>query len=161
LTIVSNASPIISLAAAGYLDVLPQLYGRITIPEAVWREAVDAGADRFGSEAIASADWLTVDAVSDTALVQTLYLDLGAGEAEAIALAVEQDATLLLIDERRGRKVADRLGLDVSGTLGSLLEAKAKEILPEVKSVLDDLVLHAGFYLSRRLYRRVIEAAGE
>jgi predicted nucleic acid-binding protein len=94
-------------------------------------------------------------------LAEALALELDAGEAEAIALAVEQGADLLLMDERRGRQAATRLKQRVVGVLGVLIEAKRHGNLPAVRPVLDALVSEAGFRISGALYARVLEAAGE
>jgi predicted nucleic acid-binding protein len=83
------------------------------------------------------------------------------GEAEAIALASECGAELLLIDEHRGRKIASRFGIRVAGVLGVLIEAKRCGELPAIKPVLDLLVSTAGFRISNALYGRVLEAADE
>jgi uncharacterized protein len=76
-------------------------------------------------------------------------------------LAVELRADLLLIDERRARKVALRFDLSVVGVLGVLVEAKRKNLLPTVRPVLDDLLTHAGFRIGSDLYASVLRAAGE
>jgi predicted nucleic acid-binding protein len=99
--------------------------------------------------------------VMDHALVVALQMELDEGEAEAIVLTKELAADLVLLDERRGRVVASRLGLRFVGLLGVLIEAKQKGSIPAVKAVLDDLVAKAGFWVSQQLYARVLQAAGE
>jgi hypothetical protein len=86
---------------------------------------------------------------------------LDPGEAEAIALAAEIGPDILLLDERRARKVAARMGLKVIGLLGVVLEAKRKGFIRRVQPLLDEVVAKAGFWVSARLYARVLEEAGE
>jgi len=88
-------------------------------------------------------------------------LELDIGEAEAIALAVERKSDILLIDEQKGRKVASRLGLDRIGILGILIQAKNKGFIIEVKPIMDDLRIQAGFWIKNDLYNYVLQEAGE
>jgi uncharacterized protein len=85
---------------------------------------------------------------------------LDRGEAEGIALALELEAELILLDEHEGRRTADRLGLSVVGIPGVLLEAKAKGLIDTIRPLLDALRM-AGFYLSEPLYQRVLAIADE
>ena len=101
--VVSNTSPLINLALIGQLDLLPQLYTQVVIPEAVWHEIVIKGAGQIGATEIQAATWVVKQPVQNNTLVQLLKQTLDAGEAEAIALALETQADLLLIDERLGR----------------------------------------------------------
>ena len=87
-------------------------------------------------------------------------LELAAGEAEAIALAVESGANLIVLDER-GRRAAQRLGLPVIGTLGVLIAAKDRGLLAAVRPVLGALRADAGFWIADDLYTAVINAANE
>lgn len=100
-------------------------------------------------------------AVIDHSLLEALKLKLDVGESEAIALSVACGAGLLLMDERRGRIAATRLGCKVLGVLGVLLEAKTRGHLPTVRPVLEKLTTQAGFHVSKALIERVLEAAGE
>ena len=99
--------------------------------------------------------------MSDLTTVEAIRRELDDGESEAIGLALELKADLLLIDERRGRAVAERLGLRLVGLLGSLIEAKRKGFVLQVKPILDELVETAGFRVSSALYYEVLEAAEE
>ena len=161
MTIVSNASPLINLAHIGKLDLLHRLYDSVLIPQAVWDEVVVQGAGQPGAEEVSSAPWIRRSAVTNTQLVWALQQDLDAGEAEAIVLALETKAELLLMDERLGRETARHMGLRYTGLVGLLIEAKHKGFITEVKSHLDALRWEANFRVSNALYRRVLRDEGE
>ena len=139
MIVVSNASPLISLARIGKLDILRELYGEFTIPEAVWDETVVEGRDQPGANEIKSANWIIRKAVVNKQLAQALKQELDEGESEAIALAVEEGADLLLMDERIGRESASHLGLRYTGLVGVLIEAKSKSLIPAVEPLLNAL----------------------
>ena len=94
-------------------------------------------------------------------LVTTLRLDLDPGEAEAIACALENRASLLLIDERRGRRAAQQLGIPIMGLIGVLLMARKQQLIPHIRPHLDALRNVAGFWMSTALYDRVLHDVGE
>lgn len=161
MIVVCNATPLIALAAVGRLDLLRALYGEILIPEAVFREVVVVGSGEAGEREVSTAIWIKRHTVRNSALVKALELELDAGEAEAIALAVEQAAGLVLLDERRGRHAASRLELTVAGTLGVLIAAKDRGLLTSMRPLLDALRTQAGFWIGDELYAAVLRAAGE
>jgi len=88
-------------------------------------------------------------------------MELDEGESEAIALAHQLKADLLLLDERQGRAVASRLGLKFIGLLGILVEAKKNGFLPSIKPVLDEVISKVGFWVSHKLYVEVLQSVGE
>lgn len=161
MIVVSDTSTLINLAWLNRFALLQQLYGSLLIPSAVWQEAVEKGIGQPGSEEIKSANWIQVVEVQNTPLVTALQQDLDAGEAEAIALAIEQNADLVLMDERLGRATASRFGLSYIGLIGVLVVAKQKGLLTTLKPDLDKLRRVAGFYISDPLYYRVLGDHGE
>ena len=161
MIIVSDASPLINLARIGTLGLLRQLYGKISIPQAVWYEIVVEGAGRPGADEVERADWIETHVVCNESLVQALREDLDAGEAEAIALGLEIQAGLLLMDEHRGRESARHLGLSPVGLIGILIEAKRRGLLPGVRDSLKRLRNEAGFRLNETLFQRVLQDQGE
>lgn len=161
MIVVSNTSPITNLAAVHQLPLLQQLYGIIVIPQAVYDELTGVGKSVAGSTELQTLAWIQTQKVANEALVTALELELDPGEAEAIALAIELKADLLLLDERRGRTVASRFGVKFIGILGVLIEAKHKGVISAVKPVLDDLILAAGFWVKQPLYSRVLQTVGE
>lgn len=161
MIVVCNTSPIIALACAGQLDLLRAVYAQIIVPDAVFEEITVAGAGEPGASEIAAASWIKRQSARNAPLVTALRLDLDAGEAEAIALAIENNADLILLDERIGRRAAQRLGLTVVGTLGVLIAAKDRGLLAAVRPVLDALCVDAGFWIADELYNAVVKAANE
>jgi len=161
MIVVSNTSPIINLACVGQLDLLRQIHGAITIPEAVFTEITVNGIGQPGAEEVSRFPWIVRHRVTQQPLVDVLRLELDAGEAEALACALELHADLILLDERRAREVAQRLGLRFIGLLGVLIEAQRQQRLPRIRPVLDDLRQKAGFWITDALYQRVLAAAGE
>ncbi|NJL11030.1 MAG: DUF3368 domain-containing protein, partial [Calothrix sp. SM1_7_51] len=164
MIIVSDTSPITNLAAIGQLDMLHQLYGNVIIPQAVYNEMVGAGKVVPGAVEVQTLSWIQTKAVSHSQQVTTILenqenIDLG--EAEAIALSLELKADLLLIDERRGRTVATSYGLNVTGLLGILLQAKKQALIPAIKPLIDSLITQANFRVSPQLYVMMIKNASE
>ena len=159
--VVSNTSPIINFAVIGHLELLKELYEKIIIPQAVYHEITIKGASQAGADEIDNLGWIEVKEVPDKHLSEALKLELDQGEAEAVALSVGIGAELLLIDERRGRDIADRLGIKYIGILGVIIEAKNKGLITAVKPLLDDLISKAGFWITKNLYNRVLQIAGE
>lgn len=104
--------------------MLEKLYGQVILPEAVFQELTSVALVERHTRAIATLPWVQVRPVADRRFVETLLAELDRGEAEAIAVAREVHADLLLIDERRGRRVASRFGLKLTGLIGVLAEAK-------------------------------------
>ena len=161
MIVVSNTSPIINLASVDKLSLLNQLYGKITIPKAVHQEITVKGSGQAGAKEVQTLKWIEVKLISNREFVKALKVELGDGESEAIALATELKANLVLMDERRGRTVAKRFGLRYIGILGVLVEAKQKSLIQSLKPILDDLISKAGFWVSQKLYDRVLEVSHE
>jgi uncharacterized protein len=124
VTIVSNASPLITLARVGQLESLGKLFAVVHISNEVYSEVVIAGAGKPGALAVSKADWIRVFPVKDRqALAEaTVAAGLGAGETSAVLLAKELQADLILMDEWKGRRMASEAGLSVVGSVGILEE---------------------------------------
>lgn len=163
MIVISDTSAITNLAAIQHLQLLPQLYERVIIPEAVYHELTDIVPPVPGTLEVQSASWLEVRQVVNREIVGHLLdeVRLDPGESEAIALALELSADLLLIDERRGRAEADRLGLRITGLLGILIEAKHQNLIVAVKPLIDALITTSEFRISATLYNRILEMADE
>lgn len=158
MPVVSNAGPLIALSRIERLDLIETLFGEVIVPRAVYGE-VTRNPDLPGTRALEQAVWLSVQEVTDQVAVQRLRFWLDAGESEAIVLAQELGATLLM-DERRGRAIATTLGLQVTGTVGILLTAKRRGYVSAVSPLLDALLASA-IRLSPQLYEEARRLAGE
>jgi len=154
-SVVFDTGPLIILYQIGLLPPLRSLYERLFIPEAVRDELLKGPS---GQDILASG-LVEVKPVSDIGSVEILRAFLDEGEAEAIQLARELQATII-IDERRGRRAAKSLGLKVRGTLGILLELKRRGLIDSVKSFTDRM-FEKGYYLSEELVTEVLKVAGE
>ena len=159
--LVADASPLINLARVGRFDLLTIFYNRVVIPEAVYNEVVVQEEGRDSSREVQAADWIEVQIPQDELAVRALTTELGRGEASAIILAQECHAHLLLIDEIRGRRVAQQLGLKkVRGTLGILARAKREGYISNLKRDLN-LLRARGTWLSQELCADVLRLVGE
>jgi uncharacterized protein len=161
MIVVSNTSPLSNLAIIGQLSLLQQIYSKVIIPPAVYRELTNVNSIGAEITTLLTTGWIETQSVSERALVETLQSELDEGEAEAIALAIELKADRLLIDERLGRSVATRYKLKITGLLGILTAAKVSRLIPSVKPVLDNLIEQAGFRVSRELYARTLQGLEE
>ena len=159
MKIVSDAGPILSFARAGRLEILRQVVGELIIPQAVVDELAVRGRRRPGADEIELGTWIKRDNVEDRSVVEQFSGKLGLGEREALALAKQASAPLL-VDEREARKEAMRLGIPHFGSLKILKEAKARGIIAQAKSVLDELIA-SGTYISDALYQDFLREVGE
>ena len=154
MIVVSDTSPILNLAAASKLYLLRDLYADIVIPPAVEHELLRNGVQLEPS-------WTRVVAAEDQNEVAALLDQLDPGEAEAIVVAGELKAGLLLVDEKRGRRVALDRGLEVTGLLGVLAEAKARGLILRCQPVLEEMIRVAGFWIGEELKTRYLGGLGE
>lgn len=161
MIVVSDTSVIINLAWLNQLDLLQTLYHEVTIPPAVWEEIVINGAGKPGSDEVQAATWIRVKKAKNSNLVHSLQQTLDRGEAEAIALAIELDAKLLLMDERLGRETAQSFDLPVIGLIGVLIEAKEQNLIPLLQPYLYRLRHVIGFHISTTLYEHVLQLVEE
>ncbi|MBE0524810.1 MAG: DUF3368 domain-containing protein [Methanosarcinales archaeon] len=152
MKIVSNSSPLIFFSAIGMLDTLAD-FDDISIPKAVYEEVIKN--DLKGSNEVKHADWIKVVEVEDhESIIFSSTLD--AGESEAIALAIKQNADLILLDDLAGRRAATAYGIEVIGTLGLLKVLYQKGRIENMKNVLDKIQKH-GFWMSTDLYKKMLK----
>lgn len=163
--VVSDTSVISNLIQIDQLSILTRLFPQVFIPPAVFGEIMklnnfNISTDEFTSALASKRIQLQgfVDPLND---LDGLMTTLDRGESEAIILASELEAGLLLIDERLGRKKATERGLTVIGLLGVLRLAKQEKLIPYMKPLLDDLRQKAGFWFSDSLYHEVLKSVNE
>jgi predicted nucleic acid-binding protein len=132
----------------------------VLIPEAVHQEILQGGSQGIGLSAYQEASWFEVlSAAKPADRLLTALLDKG--EAAVIQLALEQEVKLVLIDERKGRKIArDVYGLEVIGTARVLVEAKEKGLLESVGEVLQ-IMRQGGYRIHDAIVQAALRAAGE
>lgn len=159
--IISNTTPLINFAEIGRMDVLEALFGVVTITPAV-RDELAAKADLFPAAAQVPAHRsVCVMQPADRLLVSGFAGRVHAGEAECLALAMEQPGSFLLLDDLAARELAASNHLLFTGTLGCLVQARRQGILPAIRPLLGELRTKARFWISETLEDRVLRDAGE
>lgn len=161
-TVVSDTSPIRALAHLNHLDLLYTLFGQVLVSPAVRHELLQPP-PTMSIVDVGSFSYLHVQSPQDQAhvLVFRNLHGLDPGESEALALACELPAPLLLVDEAKARGVAQQLSIPLTGTLGILLRAKQQALLTSVGPLLDCLINDLKFFISPPLRAFVLAQAGE
>ena len=143
MIIISDTTPIISLIKINRLDLLEKLFVEVLIPNAVFKELTTNTLFTNEAEIVKKSSFLKVSSVQNQKSLQLLQAVSGLddGESEAIILADELKSNILLMDERKGRKVAQKLGIKITGTIGILIQAYNEGMISdvEVKSYLNQL----------------------
>ena len=148
-TIICDTSCFIVLTNIGNLDILQKVYGQIvTTPEV---------ASEY-SESL--PDWIIIEQAVNIQMQQLLELQLDKGESSAIALALETLECTIILDDLKARKIAERLGLDITGTIGIIIKAKLKGIIPSIKPLIDKIKT-TDFRVSEDIEKQAMIAAGE
>lgn len=152
--VVADSGPLIALATIGQLDLLKAIYDEVLVPPAVIREVVEAGAGGPGAAEIDGAAWLrrvSVDSPPEALLLQ----ELGPGEAEVIAVASQRGGACVLLDERQARRIAElAYRLTVRGTVGTLVVAKRRGLVSEIRPLLE--ALRTSGYFLMNFYTKVL-----
>ena len=146
--IVCNSSCFIALDRINRLDLLLNSFQEIIIPPKVAKE-IDL-----------NLDWISVKSIKNTSVIQILKTQIDDGESEAIALSLELKDVVLLLDDKKARRIAEQLGLQIIGTIGLILRAKRIGLITEVKPVLNELQT-AGFRIRGTLYNEALRLANE
>lgn len=157
MKVVSNTTPIISLASIQKLDILKELFKEVLIPEAVYGEI--KAKQGYGYEEV-DLDYIKVVPIEGKIYRDLLLNQLDLGEAETIMLAKELNADFVIIDDNLGYKIAKNSGLNVIRTLSILLKAKDKGIIKEIKPLLDEMMSKGRWY-SEKVYENFLKRIGE
>jgi len=163
MPVVTDISPLLNMAIVERLDLLRAFYAPIAVPEAVVQE-LRLDTDLPGSAVLRTAveqDSLRVYSVQSQFTSRLSDEGLHAGERAAIALALQQNVSHVLMDEREGRQAARRHGVRVTGVLGVLLRAKEEGRVGTVETLLKRLREEADFWISDPLWKDVLRRASE
>ncbi len=155
--VVVNNTPLVGLWNLGRLDLLTALFESVVIPSAVEKEFLAKG-DPGRAEAL-RASGVTTISVRDTRLARG-FVGVDIGEAEVLALGHQLGSSLLLIDDKKARNLAERLGYKVTGTVGVLLAAKKTGLVEAVRPLLSGLQ-DSGLYLAPNLIEQALLLADE
>ena len=154
-----NASPLIFLSRSRHLDLLRAFADEVWVPEAVATEILHRGRHDISARTIEHTEWLITQPVKQIPTTVTEWR-LGAGESSVLALASEYPGTEAIIDDLTGRKCAASLNIPVRGTLGIVLVAKKRGLIPQARPVIEDMMA-AGLYLSRKIVDEALRRVGE
>ena len=147
--IIADTSCLIIYDKISKLEILRDTFAELIVTDEV--------AEKFGSEL---PGWITIRQITNQDQYFELAKNLGKGEASSITLALELDDSLLIIDERKGRKVAKEMKIEIIGSLGVLVKAKETGAIESVKEVLD-LIDKTNFRISNSIKEQVLKKAGE
>lgn len=159
MKVVPNTSPLIFLSKIDRLSILNQIYTKIIVPQSVVNElSVKPEEKNPLQNLLKRGNFLQKTA--SRKYIQKISPDLGAGERETLALGLETNADLVIIDELQGRNVARDHNLSFTGTIGVLIEAHEREIIPSVQKELDRLI-ESGMWIDETFYNTILEAVKE
>lgn len=157
MIVVSNTTPIISLASINQIKILKILFGEIFIPQAVYDEI--KAKEGYGYKDI-DLDFIHIKKIKDTVCKDLLLNQLDLGEVETILLAKEINADYVIIDESLAYKIAQNAGLEVIRTLSILIKAKHMGIIDSIKPLLDEMISKGRWY-SPKVYNSFLKRIGE
>jgi predicted nucleic acid-binding protein len=159
--VVSNSSPLITLARIGRLELLEHLFGQVHLAAEVWQEVVVRGSGRPAAQAVQGADWIaTHPAIPAPEMLRLRALHpLGEGELATVRLARMLPADLAIIDERAARRLAQADGVAVMGCVGLLETGFHRGLVPDLRQSYQDM-LDQGIRIDRQILNRSLAACG-
>lgn len=147
--VIADTSSFILLDKIDELELLQLLFEEVITTEEI--------VDEYGKEL---PKWIKVESVKDKKFQTALELEVDKGEASAIALSTEKERSLLILDDLQARKLAEKLGLDYTGTLGTIARARREGIIESVKPIINK-IRETNFRFSEDVFNAIIKAAGE
>ena len=160
MIVISDSTVLIGLAKIEKLELLQELFKKIYIPNAVFKEVAEGGNGKPGSELVKDSLWIIKKRVIDYTQVHLLMTALDRGEAEVLVLAKEMEADLILMDEEKARKSATIAGYNVMGVIGILLGSKRIGLITNIKTYIQKLE-NKKFRLSEKIINRSLKQAHE
>ncbi len=157
--VIVNTSPLLYLHQVGCLELLRQLYSTITVPPAVPQELEIGKLQGVDVPEVNSIEWIQIRPVASATIIPAV-IDLGQGEAEVIALGLENPDSLLIFDDSLARRIADLYSLKYTGTLGVLVKAKQAGYLSAVAPVIN-MLRSKGMWLTDKIISDVLRLSGE
>lgn len=157
--VIVNTSPLLYLHQVGCLALLQQLYSTITVPPAVPQELEIGKLQGVDVPEVNSIEWIQIRPVASATIIPAV-IDLGQGEAEVIALGLENPGSLLILDDSLGRRIADLYSLKYTGTLGVLVKAKQAGYLSAVAPIIT-MLRSKGMWLTDKIISDVLRLSGE
>jgi len=148
-TIISDTSCLIILSNIGELQLLQKVYGQVFTTVEIAQE--------FGE---ILPEWIVIKGAADIYKQQLLELQIDKGESSAIALALEMSNSTLILDDNKARKIANQLGLHVTGTIGIIVRAKLNGIIPSIRPILGK-IRQTNFRLTVEIETLALKAAQE
>lgn len=148
-TIISDTSCLIILTNIGELELLRLVYGKVTTTSEI--------AEEYGEEL---PEWVDIVSVKDKSRQRILELQLDKGESSAIALALESEDSTIILDDIKARRIADKLGLIFTGTIGFVIKAKLSGIIPSIRPILEK-IKQTNFRLSQEIELQALRLANE
>ncbi|QFY90632.1 DUF3368 domain-containing protein [Magnetovirga frankeli] len=157
MIVFSNTTPFIALSSIGQLELLPALFGKVHVAESVARECAEGG--RILVPDLWTLSWVVQVSDEETSTLPILF-ELDRGEQQTIGLARKCNADRVIIDERLGRRVAEYLQLNVTGTLGVLAKAKDIGLIPSFSEAAQTM-REQGIHYNVGLVARIAQRLGE
>lgn len=162
-SVVSNATPLIALLSLNQLDLLNKLFDKTYITKQVYEEVVGIAQDRAGANELRKKmqeGKISIYDISDYRFVEMMLGRLHRGELSVMVAAKELEISFVLMDDASARKTAESFSLAPIGTVGILKMAKIKELIPEIKPLLDKLIEN-NFRISLKLYNDILKDVNE